>query len=370
MCLFPKHYFYNDNEPEQFPFQAKAGGWELDKPNEKFWTLLEDVIDELGENGIQCDLILFHPYDKWGFSKFTREEALTYLTYAVRRLAPKKNIWWSLANEYDAMEYEDDDWSAFADCVKENDMIGHLLSIHNMIRPWDFSDERMTHISLQLPNVDELALDFWHYGKPIVVDECKYEGNIPMDWGNLSGFEMVDRFWKTAVQGGYCTHGETFADEKDILWWAKGGCLKGESPARIAFFRNIMEELPVDPEFMGTILSDEQVEEFRKNPPKDMAANPVFKSALKLENYRMRRFIAGKDGFVCRCGDEVFIHYYSRQNTITGVLQLPDTATYDVEVIDVWDMTRTKVLSGVSGMVFVPMAGKEGLAVLAKKCEG
>lgn len=67
---------------------------------------------------------------------------------------------------------------------------------------------------------------------------------------------MTRNFWRTTVQGGYCTHGETFLPEtkegekatrigeKDVVWWAKGGCLNGESPARIAFLKEIIESLP------------------------------------------------------------------------------------------------------------------------------
>lgn len=38
---------------------------------------------------------------------------------------------------------------------------------------------------------------------------------------------------------------------------------------------------------------------------------------------------------------------------------------YDVEVIDVWEMTRERVLESVSGEVEVSLPGKEGMAVLA-----
>lgn len=61
------------------------------------------------------------------------------------------------------------------------------------------------------------------YGKPVVFDECCYEGDIEFPWGNISGFEMVKRFWKGYIQGAYVTHGETFFSEDEILWWSKGG---------------------------------------------------------------------------------------------------------------------------------------------------
>ena len=40
---------------------------------------------------------------------------------------------------------------------------------------------------------------------------------------------------------------------------------------------------------------------------------------------------------------------------------------YDVEVIDIWEMTRERVLESVSGEVEVSLPGKEGMAVLALK---
>jgi tetrahydromethanopterin S-methyltransferase subunit B len=38
--------------------------------------------------------------------------------------------------------------------------------------------------------------------------------------------------------------GISLNDENEVLWWAKGSILKGESPKRIAFLRKLVEELP------------------------------------------------------------------------------------------------------------------------------
>lgn len=38
--------------------------------------------------------------------------------------------------------------------------------------------------------------------------------------------------------------GETYLSDDDVLWWAKDGKLKGKSPERIAFLRELMESLP------------------------------------------------------------------------------------------------------------------------------
>ena len=43
-----------------------------------------------------------------------------------------------------------------------------------------------------------------------MIDECAYEGNIDQGWGNITGEEMVRRFWEGTVRGGYVGHGETY----------------------------------------------------------------------------------------------------------------------------------------------------------------
>jgi hypothetical protein len=53
--------------------------------------------------GIEADLILWHPYDRWGFSRMTKEEDDLYLSYVIARFAAYRNVWWSLANEYDLL---------------------------------------------------------------------------------------------------------------------------------------------------------------------------------------------------------------------------------------------------------------------------
>ena len=44
-----------------------------------------------------------HPYDRWGFSIMNAEEDDLYWNYIVARFSAYRNVWWSLANEYDLM---------------------------------------------------------------------------------------------------------------------------------------------------------------------------------------------------------------------------------------------------------------------------
>ena len=82
------------------------------------------------------------------------------------------------------------------------------------------------------------------YQKPILYDECKYEGNIPQGWGNLDAKTMTQRFWLGTLSGCYVGHGETYLHPDDIIWWSKGGVLHGESPRRIQWLKDLMAAAP------------------------------------------------------------------------------------------------------------------------------
>ena len=42
------------------------------------------------------------------------------------------------------------------------------------------------------------------------------------------------------MSGCYVGHGETYKHPQDILWWAKGGVLHGQSPRRIQWLKEFM----------------------------------------------------------------------------------------------------------------------------------
>lgn len=367
MCVFPKHYDYNHNEPPCFAFEKRDEAWDIEKPNPLFWARLENHILRLDQMGIQCDLILFHPYDCWGFSRLSREEALIYLDYVARRLSAFPNVWWSLANEYDLMEYGMEEWEAFAKFLHENDPYGHLLSNHQIVRPWDFSNPYTTHICLQTSALDHVSAEIKKFGKPLIIDECCYEGNVPFGWGNISGFELVNRIWTVCMQGGYCTHGETFLNEEEILWWSKGGTLIGESPSRIRFLRELLESLPGPLTFSGRDYTEEAFEGLRANIPEEQRKIPFVRLLMKVSWDEAKGMLDSDREFAGNCGDEAYMKYYGRHCTCRGKLELPEENRYDVEVIDAWEMTRKTLLYNVSGEIEVELPGKEGIAVLARK---
>ncbi len=242
MCVFPKHYPFNENEPPSHAFvRNEAGTWDFSRFNPAFFRHLEQRVGDLCELGIEADIILFHPYDRWGYSTLPAEVDDRYLRYVVARLAAYRNVWWSLANEFDIMAAKtEQDWDRFFHIIQASDPYQHLRSIHNCRIFYDHNKPWVTHCSIQSSELGKVK--HWRelYKKPVVVDECCYEGNIPYNCGNITAEEMTHRFWEGFSRGGYVGHGETYLHPQDILWWSKGGVLYGNSPTRIGFLRQIM----------------------------------------------------------------------------------------------------------------------------------
>jgi hypothetical protein len=317
MCVFPKHYSRNVNEPPLYPFEGTPPSrWDFTKFNPKFFQHLEQRVGQLGDLGIEADLILFHPYDEghWGFDRMPAEADDRYLHYVVARLAAYRNVWWSMANEWDFMkEKRESDFDRFFQIVARDDPYGHLRSIHNGRLIYDHNKPWVTHASIQnggaVADFGRAVLYRDVYRKPVVFDEVKYEGDIEQRWGNLSAEEMVHRFWQGTIAGAYVGHGETYRHPQDILWWSKGGVLHGKSPARIAFLRKVLEGGPRD--------GLEPIDKWQDD------------------------HTAGKPG-------EYYLIYFGKERPTEWAFELPkaeltNDMRFRVEVLDTWDMTVTPV---------------------------
>lgn len=333
MCVFPKSYSYNSNEPESYAYEkTKDGAWNFARFNTAFFRNLERRILELQKLGIEADLILFHPYDRWGFSDMPAWADDMYLRYLVRRLGAFRNVWWSLANEYDYMTTKQEaDWERFAAVVGQNDHAGHLLSIHNGSTFYDYTRPWVTHCSVQRTDnylsAENIAMWRQQWGKPVVLDEVGYEGDVAEGWGNLSPQELVRRCWEGAVRGGYVNHGETYLDEHDIIWWAKGGSLKGQSADRIGFLARLIAEAPSG----------------RWDPmPSDWDSR------------------TGGDN------DHRIIYLGIGRPRFRSVL-VPPSASWHVDVIDTWNMTITTLPTPANGRVIVDLPGREYMAIRVRR---
>jgi hypothetical protein len=244
-------------------------------------------------------------------------------------------VWWSLANEYDIMGSKSlADWDRFFRILQTNDPYQHLRSVHNWqgldVHDWktfyDYGKPWVTHCSIQHGHLD--LVHKWRelYRKPVVVDECCYEGDIPNGWGNLTPQEMTRRFWEGTVRGGYVGHGETYLDPQEILWWSKGGVLHGQSTARIAFLRRILEEIPegwLDPvgEITNTHLPG-----------------------------------VGQPG-------KYYLTYFGVRQPGEVTFNLPGEGDFYLDIIDTWEMTVTPVAGTFQKAITVQLPGKPYLAV-------
>lgn len=261
MCVFPKFYSGVENEPEFYPFVKKEETkrengkikfvWDFSKFDPVFFQHMEKRIDDLKNLGVEADVIIFHPYDKghWGFDSLGKEHDLRYIKYLTARLSSFRNVWWSMANEFDYIKTKPREvWEFYTKAVVKNDPYKHLCSIHNGSVYYDNWKPEFTHVSIQNGSTVE---DFGRatllrdvFFRPMLYDEVCYEGDLPQRWGHLSGEEMTSAFWQGVIAGTYVTHGETYKNNGDTIFWAKGGKLIGSSPARIGFLRKILEEAP------------------------------------------------------------------------------------------------------------------------------
>lgn len=343
----PKPYM-NKTAPVRWPFAGRPPhGWDLTRFNPEFFRHYEKRIGQLRDLGIEADIILFNPYGRWGFETMSAENDDRYVRYVVARFAAYRNVWWSLANEYDFLRTKTEaDWDRLGALVQQSDPYDHLRSIHNGKEMFDHRKRWITHASIQngvavqSAASAELYRDVWR--KPVVYDEVKYEGDASYRWADLSGREMVHRFWSGTVGGTYVGHGDYFNTVGNDSWISFGGTLRGESPPRLAFLRKILEESPAE----GL-------------DPIDLWMDPD---------------TVGQAG-------RYYLTYFGRSAPTSWAFQLykrgvVDGMRFKVDVIDTWNMTVTPagefVTKQKDGYHFadaqgraVALPGKPGIAVRA-----
>ncbi|MFG2961335.1 DUF5605 domain-containing protein [Streptomyces sp. NPDC048291] len=333
MCVFPKSFVYNTDEPPRYPFEGSPeSGWDFSRPDPAYFRHFEERIVQLGELGIEADVILFHPYDRWGFSDMGPAADDRYLRYVVSRFAALPNVWWSLANEYDLLWAKDTEhWHRSAAVIRAHDPHDHLISVHNWVELWDNDADWVTHCSIQ-QTTEATATWRSRWGKPVVVDELGYEGDIEWAWGNLAPQEMIRRCWEGVVRGGYVTHGECRLSGDDVLWWSHGGVLKGESSARMEFMRRILEELPGDAPGIAPLSSSSDF--------------PV----------------GGVEG-------RYALAYFGSNQPRRRPFSLRPGVRYRADVIDTWNMTVTELPGTYEGDFTLPLPGSSYIAVRLRACE-
>lgn len=331
MCVFPKNYDLVKTEPEIYPFQIKeikrdSDGseikiWDFNRFNPAFFKRLEIRIDDLKKLGIEADLILFHPYDKgrWGFDSMPMDVNIKYLKYLIARISSFRNVWWSIANEWNYITSRTHaDWDKLSKTVSMSDPYRHMCSIHGSTAHYfEYWEPWFTHASIQdeapVMHFGAAALLRNAYYKPVIYDEVGYEGNLKRRWGRYSPEEMTYLVWMGVIAGTYVTHGETYMKHgsADTIFWADGGKLKGTSWKRIAFLRKIMEDGP---------------------------------GPLQIADI-------SRDNHTATAGDGYYIIYFGKEIKGSWLFNLPyknadykspqEGSHYKVEIIDTWTMTIT-----------------------------
>lgn len=252
MCVFP-----NVTAEPLIAFERTGpgdGDWDAARFNPAFFRRFEDRVARLQALGIEADIILFHPYDpKHGFSDMTRVQDERYIRYIVARLSAYRHVWWSMANEFDLIKSKTiSDWDHLLQTLQSIDPHDRLRSVHNCHDIYDNARPWITHASIQdgAAVLDdsraEMLRDVWR--KPVIFDEVRYEGDVVQRWGNLKPQELVERFWWGLIAGTYVGHGEAYAIDgsgADASWVGKGGTFHGESLARLAFLKQVMQDGPV-----------------------------------------------------------------------------------------------------------------------------
>jgi hypothetical protein len=319
--VFPQAGGYVEHFPHLLPFERGAGGrYDVTRPVVAFFQRLDAAVDLLQSRGIQADVLIFNAYDngRFGLDGLTEAEDAVYLCYLTARLSAYSNVWWSLCNEFDLLDRPTSRWDAAGELLAATDPHNHLRSIHNWVRFYDYNQPWVTHASLQLGQATE---DFGRaslfrdaYRKPVVLDEIKYEGDVPERWGHLTARELVHQFWIATVSGCYASHGESFVLDDGSLHIVEGGLLKGDSPERLGFLRRLLDDVDGD------------------------GLDPI-------DNWWDAAFVAG-------IPRQVYVQYLGRSAPASWTFRLPNTGVgtqlevgdrFEVDVIDTWNMTLKPV---------------------------
>jgi hypothetical protein len=336
-CVLPKPL---GQGPQMLPFpnsgagaDGRGGTNDYTRFNPAYFQLLEKRILELQSAGIEADCILFHPYDAWGYKAMPSEVDDFYLRYVVARFGAYRNVWWSIANEYDLVKAKTTaDWDRFFRIVQAEDPYSHLRSIHHSAVIYDHSKPWCTHASLQSYDFEKSTERRAAWNKPIIYDEIQYEGDVERRWGNLSAEEMTRRFWLAAVRGVYASHGEVFISDETGPHahepsWSDAGRLRGDSASRINFLYNLV------------------------------AAH----TRVGLNEFEGSYYLSSGTP------NELYLWYFDYHRPARYEFPLPSTANFEAILIDPYAMTHAKLDGTFSGKSRIPLPNRPYQAILFRK---
>lgn len=327
ICILPKPLGV-DKEKQILPFPRSGASNDLTRFNPAYFQLLEKRLLDLQKYNIEADLILFHPYDAWGYKNMGSDADDFYLRYAIARFSAFRNVWWSIANEYDLVKTKTmSDWDRFFRITVAEDPYSHLRSIHHSGPIYDNTKSWVTHASLQRYDFEKTAERRTAWRKPILYDEIQYEGDVDRRWGNLSAEEMIHRFWLATVNGAYASHGEVFLSDTGESSWSDAGRLRGESAPRIAYLRALIEKI----------------------------------TKLGLT--------APETAYYLNAGtpNELYLYYFDYHRPARYDFPLPASVNFSATLVDPYNMTSTPVPGTSSGKSRIALPNKPYQAIIFQK---
>jgi hypothetical protein len=336
VCVLPKPL---GQGPQMLPFptmgDVKASPTTNDYThfNPEYFQIAEKRILQLQAAGVEADCILFHPYDAWGYKAMPDEVDDFYLRYVVARFSAYRNVWWSIANEYDLVRAKTmADWDRFFRVVQAEDPYGHLRSIHHSRVMYDHSKPWCTHASLQSYDFEKSADRRAAWNKPIIYDEIQYEGDVERRWGNLSAEEMTRRFWLATVRGTYASHGEVFISDDTgphahESTWSDAGRLRGESAPRIRYLHDLV------------------------------ARNTKVGLNEFLDSYYLS----------ASTPNELYVWYFDYHRPARYEFPLPNTANFEATLVDPFAMQETKLPGTFSGKSRVTLPNRPYQAIVFRR---
>ena len=175
----------------------------------------------------------------------------------------------------------------------------------------------------------------------------------------------MDRVWTITAFGCYAMHGETFHREDEVLWWAKGGRLYGQAPARIRFLREVLESLPGPMEPACT----EAVRDPNGNASSE-GQKKLIQKIWEMNSEQAKDHIRREMMRPIGRHPDFRLIYLGRGAQSICTVELPENGSYRAEIIDTMAMERREAVSGVHGTIRLGLPGKEGIAILITRLSG
>lgn len=136
--------------------------------------------------------------------------------------------------------------------------------------------------------------------------------------------------------------------------------MKGESVPRLAFLKKIVSSLPGDIDPVPTKFDQEKMRQ-------DPSLPTVLRMIAGMPREAFLMFLDGSREIAGQVGEEAYLWYFADRCPCLADLSLPGDNSYEITVINTWDMTADVWKKHVRGAVRVHLPGKPYQLILAEK---